>query len=82
MEKLTLDTVYDAKNVLSKIVRKTSLTHSNYLSNKNNVYLKTENLQLTGSFKLRGAYYKISKLSEEQKQKGEKHHIKGIYHKI
>ena len=70
MDKLTLDTVYDAKNVLSKIARKTSLTHSNYLSNKNNVYLKTENLQLTGSFKLRGAYYKISKLSEEQKQKG------------
>ncbi len=70
MEKLTLDTVYDAKNVLSKIARKTSLTHSNFLSDKNNVYLKTENLQLTGSFKLRGAYYKISKLSDEQKQKG------------
>ncbi|MBE7707126.1 MAG: threonine ammonia-lyase [Cyanobacteria bacterium SIG27] len=70
MEKLTLDTVYDAKEVLSKIARTTSLTHSNFLSTKNNVYLKSENLQLTGSFKLRGAYYKISKLSQEQKQKG------------
>ena len=60
----------DAKNVLSQIARKTSLTHSNYLSFKNNVYLKSENLQLTGSFKLRGAYYKISKLTDEQKQKG------------
>ena len=60
----------DAKNVLSQIARKTSLTHSNYLSFKNNVYLKSENLQLTGSFKLRGAYYKISKLTDEQKEKG------------
>ena len=59
MEKLTLDTVYDAKNVLSKIARTTSLTHSNFLSGKNNVYLKSENLQLTGSFKLRGAYYNL-----------------------
>ena len=67
---LTLDNVYDAKNVLSKIARQTNLIKSGYLSNKNNIYLKQENLQLTGSFKLRGAYYKISKLSEEQKQKG------------
>lgn len=70
LEKLTLDNIYDAKNVLSKIARTTSLTHSNFLSGKNNIYLKSENLQLTGSFKLRGAYYKISKLSEEEKKKG------------
>jgi threonine dehydratase len=70
LENLTLDKVYDAKNILSKIARKTSLTHSNYLSSDNNIYLKSENLQLTGSFKLRGAYYKISKLSDEQKSKG------------
>lgn len=70
MEKLTLDTVYDAKEVLSKIARTTSLTHSNFLSKTNNIYLKSENLQLTGSFKLRGAYYKISKLSEEERKKG------------
>ena len=70
MEKLTLDTIYDAKNVLSKIARTTSLTHSSFLSGKNNIYLKSENLQLTGSFKLRGAYYKISKLSDAEKAKG------------
>ncbi len=67
---LPLEKVYDAKKVLSQIARKTDIIHSNYLSERNNVYLKTENLQLTGSFKLRGAYYKISKLSPEQKAKG------------
>ena len=67
---LPLEKVYDAKKVLSEIARKTDVIHSNYLSEKNNVYLKTENLQLTGSFKLRGAYYKISKLTPEQKAKG------------
>ena len=70
MTLLPIEKVYDAKKVLSEIARKTDIIHSNYLSEKNNVYLKTENLQLTGSFKLRGAYYKISKLSEEQKAKG------------
>ncbi len=70
MELLSLSTVYDAKKVLSKIARKTVLIHCKYLSDTNNIYLKSENLQLTGSFKLRGAYYKISKLSPEQKQKG------------
>ena len=65
---LQLENVYDAKNVLSKIARKTNLIHSQALSKDNNVYLKSENLQLTGSFKLRGAYYKISKLTEAEKQ--------------
>ena len=67
---LPIEKVYDAKKVLSEIARRTDIIHSNYLSEKNNVYLKTENLQLTGSFKLRGAYYKISKLTNEQKAKG------------
>ena len=70
MTLLPLEKVYDAKKVLSEIARRTDIIHSNYLSEKNNVYLKTENLQLTGSFKLRGAYYKISKLTDEQKAKG------------
>ena len=69
-ETLLLENVYDAKNVLSKIARKTNLIHSASLSKDNNIYLKSENLQLTGSFKLRGAYYKISKLSAEEKAKG------------
>ena len=67
---LKLDKIYDAKNVLSKIARQTSLVNSKFLSKKNNVFLKSENLQLTGSFKLRGAYYKIAKLSDEEKQNG------------
>ena len=65
-----LNKVYDAYSVLSKIVRKTPLNKSAYFSGTNEVYLKLENLQLTGSFKVRGATYKISKLSEEEKQKG------------
>lgn len=67
---LQLDKVQEAKEVLSTIARKTNLVLAKFLSNKNNVYLKSENLQLTGSFKLRGAYYKISKLTDSQKQKG------------
>ena len=67
---LSLEKVYDAKEVLSSIARKTELIHSDFLSIKNNIFLKSENLQLTGSFKLRGAYYKISQLAPWQKEKG------------
>ena len=70
MTDLAIEEVKRAYEVLSKVVRRTSLTHSAYLSKDNNVYLKSENLQLTGSFKLRGAYYKISKLTPEQSKKG------------
>lgn len=70
MEKSLLEKVYEAKNILSTIARKTNLVESKFLSTKNKVFLKSENLQLTGSFKLRGAYYKISKLSIEEKQMG------------
>ena len=67
---LKLDKIYDAKNILSKIARVTNLVESKFLSTTNHVYLKSENLQLTGSFKLRGAYYKIAKLSQEEKNNG------------
>lgn len=70
LEKALLEKVYEARNVLSKIARKTNLVESKSLSKKNKIFLKSENLQLTGSFKLRGAYYKISKLSPEEKEKG------------
>ena len=70
MEKALLEKVYEARNVLSRIARKTNLVESKSLSKKNKIFLKSENLQLTGSFKLRGAYYKISKLSPEEKEKG------------
>lgn len=70
LEKALLEKVYEARNVLSRIARKTNLVESKSLSKKNKIFLKSENLQLTGSFKLRGAYYKISKLSPEEKEKG------------
>ncbi len=67
---LSIDKIYDASNVLSEIARKTDLILSKTIVEGHEIYLKSENLQLTGSFKLRGAYYKISKLTEEQKKKG------------
>lgn len=67
---LTLDRVYKASNVLSQVVRKTDMIKAKNLSPDADVYLKTENLQVTGSFKVRGSYFKISQLSDEEKAKG------------
>lgn len=67
---LTLDKIYRAAFVLKDVARKTSLLHTERLSSKANIYLKTENLQVTGSFKVRGAYYKISQLTQEQRSAG------------
>lgn len=67
---LTLDKVYHAAYVLKDIVRKTALIESPKLNPDCKLYLKTENLQVTGSFKVRGAGYKISQLSDEEKARG------------
>lgn len=67
---VTLDKIYHAAYVLKSVARKTDLIQAPVLSRGFQMYLKTENLQLTGSFKLRGAYYKISQLSEEQRKAG------------
>ena len=67
---LTLDKIYQAAFVLKQVARKTDLIYAQKLSGENQIYLKTENLQVTGSFKLRGAYYKISQLSDEQRAAG------------
>ena len=67
---LTLDKVYHAGFVLKEVVRPTDLIRSTTLCPDCDLYLKTENLQVTGSFKVRGAYYKISQLTEEEKTKG------------
>ncbi len=67
---VTLDKIYHAAFVLKNVARKTDLIYAENLSVGREVYLKTENLQTTGSFKLRGAYYKISQLSEQQKAAG------------
>ena len=70
--KPTIDTIRAASKVLKGITRRTELIQSPVFSTEsgNDIYLKPENLQLTGAFKIRGAYYKISCLSEEEKQKG------------
>jgi len=67
---LKLDNFYKAQFVLSKVLRSTELINTQRINPEVDVYLKPECLQNTGSFKLRGAYYKISQLSEEEKAKG------------
>ncbi len=67
---LTLDKVYHAAHVLKEVIRTTDMIKAPKINPDCEVYLKTENLQITGSFKVRGAYYKISQLSDEEKAKG------------
>ena len=67
---LTIDNVYKAHNVLKEVARKTDVIYAPKLCPETELYLKTENLQVTGSFKVRGAYYKMTKLSKEEKEKG------------
>lgn len=69
---LTLEQFKEARNVLQGVLRPTPLIHSPYLSKScgNNVYLKPENMQVTGAYKIRGAYYKISTLTDEEKVRG------------
>ena len=67
---MTLDKIYHAAFVLKDIIRKTDVIAAPELNPDANIILKTENLQVTGSFKVRGAAYKISQLSEEEKARG------------
>lgn len=69
---LTLEKFEEASEIVKKITHPTKLVYSDYLSQQTGgkVYLKPENMQHTGSYKLRGAYYKISTLTEEQREKG------------
>ncbi|MBO5328707.1 MAG: threonine ammonia-lyase, partial [Clostridia bacterium] len=69
---LSLDKVYQAHYVLKDAIRETDIIYSPVISKECGceVYLKPENLQVTGSFKVRGAYYKISQLSKQDKEKG------------
>ena len=67
---LTLDKIYQAAYTLKNVARKTDLLYAPNLSADTNIYLKAENLQVTGSFKLRGAYNKIASLTDEQKGAG------------
>ena len=69
---LTLEDFKEARGILHGVLRPTPLIHSPRLSKSsgNNVYLKPENMQVTGAYKIRGAYYKISTLSQEEKERG------------
>lgn len=67
---LTLDKIYHASYVLKDVIRPTHLVKAPAISSDCKVYLKPENLQITGSFKVRGAGYKISQLTDEEKKRG------------
>ena len=70
MAELTISEVYNAARVLQNVARHPKLIGPTKIVEGAEVYLKPENLQHTGSFKLRGAYYKISQLSDEEKKRG------------
>lgn len=69
---LTLDKFKNAREVISGVIQTTPLVYSPYFSKTsgNTVYLKPENMQITGSYKIRGAYYKVQTLTQEQKSRG------------
>ena len=69
---LTLDKFEEASEIVKKVTQETSLVYSEYFSHQtgNKVYLKPENMQVTGAYKIRGDYYKISTLSPEEREKG------------
>ena len=69
---LTLESFEEAAEIVKQVTQETKLVYSEYFSNQtgNKVYLKTENMQVTGAYKIRGAYYKISTMSEEERAKG------------
>ena len=67
---LSLDDLYRARYVLSSIIRRTDLVEAPKLNPDSEIFIKPENLQITGSFKIRGAYYRISQLSDDEKQRG------------
>ena len=71
-EMLTLEAFEEASEIVKKVTQETKLVYSDYLSELtgNKIYLKPENMQFTGAYKVRGAYYKMSTLTDEERQKG------------
>ena len=69
---LTLEKFEEASEIVKRVTQETKLVYSDFYSaqTENRVYLKPENMQFTGAYKLRGAYYKLSTLSEEERAKG------------
>ena len=72
MGMLTLDSFEEASEIVKNVTSETKLIFSNYLSAQtgNKVYLKPENMQMTGAYKVRGAFYKVSTLTDEEKEAG------------
>ena len=68
MTTLTMELIEEAQRVLQPIISRTPLVRADKI--QEHLWIKAESLQLTGAFKLRGAYYRLSKLSEEQKKRG------------
>ena len=71
MDELTLEKFEEASEIVKQVTLETKLVYSEYFSAQtgNRVYFKPENMQYTGAYKVRGAYYKISTLSEEEKSR-------------
>ena len=71
-KKMTIENFEKATEIVNKVTLNTSLVYSDYFTEQcgNKVYIKPENLQFTGAYKIRGAYYKISTLSDEERKKG------------
>ena len=68
---LTLEKFEEASEIVKKVTKPTKLVYSEHLSSQTGakVYLKPENMQITGAYKIRGAYYRISKLEKEEQEK-------------
>ncbi|MDY3248990.1 MAG: threonine ammonia-lyase [Candidatus Choladocola sp.] len=69
---LTLESFEEASECVKRVIQETKLIYSEYFSSQtgNKVYLKAENMQVTGAYKIRGAYYKISTLTDEERSRG------------
>ncbi len=72
MDKMSLEKFEEATEAVGKVIQETKLVYSEYYSRmtKNKVYFKPENMQYTGAYKVRGAYYKISAMTQEEREKG------------
>ena len=72
MESLTLESFEQASEIVKKVTLPTKLVYSEYLSKETGgkIYLKPENMQYTGAYKVRGSYYKISRMSEDERERG------------
>lgn len=84
MTELTLEKFEEAAEIVKKVTLPTNLIYSDFFSRQcgNKVYLKPENLQATGAYKVRGAYYKTSQLTEEERKKGLLPLLQEIMHRV